>query len=434
MIRQIQTFMILGVAIVATPNSLMATDITKRVSLGNGGVQGNAFSEGNAVSADGRFVAFTSGASNLVPNDTNGVDDVFVRDRQTGKTERVSLGKGGVEADYFCHSATISANGRFVAFLSAATNLLPGNETGEQQFYVYDRQTGQIWRASVGPGGVAGNGTTQGTHISGSGRFLGFTSFADNLVAERHATTPQTSSFTICGRPKPHASVSRVPEVRSAIWARRASSACRRTRALFQLILTAREMVPGASDDGIVQGYIHDRKTGKNERVTVGPGGVQPNWFFNIVTGMSVDGRFVGILSGATNLIPGGTNGQIHVFIRDRVTGKNQLASVSSDGAQGNDFSSGGELSANGRYVAFGSSSTNLVANDTNGQDDIFVHDRKTGKTRRVSAGQDGVEGNGRSNFRGPDGERAYGGVQFGTGNLVPGDSNDMPDVFINRY
>ena len=111
-----------------------------------------------AISADGRFVAFRSDATNLVPGDTNGATDVFVRDRQTGTTRRVSVGPGGAQGNGGSFMPAISADGRFVAFESSATNLVPGDTNDMEDMFVHDRQTGTTRRVSVGPGGVQGNG------------------------------------------------------------------------------------------------------------------------------------------------------------------------------------------------------------------------------------------------------------------------------------
>ena len=155
---------------------------TKRVSLGPGGVQGNAGSYSPALSAGGRFVAFQSWASNLVPGDTNGRTDVFVHNRRTGRTERVSVGPNGAQGNAGSASPALSADGRFVAFGSDATNLVPGDTNGEADVFVHDRRTGTTERVSVGPGGGQGNGESFSPSLSADGRFVAFQSYATNLV------------------------------------------------------------------------------------------------------------------------------------------------------------------------------------------------------------------------------------------------------------
>ena len=125
------------------------TDTTWRVSLGSGGAQGNGSSGGSTISANGRFVAFSWVATNLVPDDTNGKSDIFVRDRKTSTTIRVNFGPGGVQGNGGSGIATISADGRFVAFKSGASNLVPG-DTNETQQDIFVRQTGTTERVSLG--------------------------------------------------------------------------------------------------------------------------------------------------------------------------------------------------------------------------------------------------------------------------------------------
>ena len=127
-----------------------------------------------AISADGRFVAFSSDATNLVPGDTNGTADVFVRDRQTGTTRRVSVGSGGAQGNGLSVDPAISADGRFVAFASDATNLVPGDTNGADDVFVRDRQTGTTRRVSVGSGGAQGDRVSFDPAISADGRFVAF--------------------------------------------------------------------------------------------------------------------------------------------------------------------------------------------------------------------------------------------------------------------
>jgi hypothetical protein len=161
-----------------------ARDRIERVSVGPGGVQGNG--ESNflpAISADGRFVAFISSATNLVPADTNGAADVFVRDRRSDTTERVSVGPRGVQSNADNFAPRISPGGRFVAFTSMASNLVPGDTNETWDVFVRDRKLGTTQRASVGPGGVQANSAGGfGSAISAGGRFIAFESDASNLV------------------------------------------------------------------------------------------------------------------------------------------------------------------------------------------------------------------------------------------------------------
>lgn len=158
---------------------------TKRVSVASDGTQGNDLSGSASISGDGRFVAFVSAASNLVPGDTNGVFDVFVHDRKTGITTRVSVASDGTQGNAdsaFVGAPQLSSGGRFVAFESFASNLVPGDTNGTLDIFVHDRQTGTTTRASVASDGVEGNDQSLSPSISGDGRFVSFDSVASNLV------------------------------------------------------------------------------------------------------------------------------------------------------------------------------------------------------------------------------------------------------------
>jgi Tol biopolymer transport system component len=158
---------------------------TERVSVDSSGAQGNSsISRGSisSISADGRFVAFPSTADNLVPGDTNGNWDVFVRDRQTNVTARVSVDSSGTEGNNWSGAPSISANGRFVAFHSLADNLVSGDGNGKWDVFVHDRQTGVTERVSVDSSGMQGNAESFRASISADGRYVAFDSIADNLI------------------------------------------------------------------------------------------------------------------------------------------------------------------------------------------------------------------------------------------------------------
>ncbi|MDT7943806.1 MAG: hypothetical protein RQ985_04565, partial [Dehalococcoidia bacterium] len=146
------------------------------------GTEGNGYSWFPSISADGRYVAFESIASNLVPGDTNGVSDVFVHDRLTGQTTRVSVASDGTQGHSASDHPSISADGRYVAFESFASNLVPGDTNGKRDVFVHDRLTGQTARVSVASDGTQGNGDSIYPSISADGRYVAFVSGASNLV------------------------------------------------------------------------------------------------------------------------------------------------------------------------------------------------------------------------------------------------------------
>lgn len=350
----------------------------------------------SSMSATGRYVAFASDAEGLVPFDTNQLSDVFVRDRKAGKTQRVSVASDGAQAvglppaggrgytycaysdsvgDYMSYDPSISANGRYIAFVSHAENLVPGDTNLAADIFVHDRKNGKTERVSVNSEGeqtmssIAIAPCSAYPSISASGRYVSFSSIADNLV-------------------------------------------------------------PRDTNDAH-DVFVHDRQTRETRRVSVASGGGQSIMSCQLGdhecvpwkarTHISADGRYVAFDSDASDLVEGDTNQMIDVFVHDRRKGRTERASVTSNEDEGVHFlckfcavwrgssipgqahrTAGDVLSADGRYVVFVSSAANLVPNDTNDQTsippevdglDIFLRDRKNGRTERVSVDSNGKEG-----------------------------------------
>src|SRR5436190_3414638 len=156
-----------------------APGFTELDSMSSTGVQGNQDSELPAVSGDGRYVAFASLSDNLVPGDSNGAVDVFVRDRLTGTTERVSVSSTGVQGNAGSGllngmgGPSLSADGRYVAFDSQASNLVKGDTNNAIDVFVRDRLTGTTERDSVASDGAQGSG--EEATISDDGNRVAFT-------------------------------------------------------------------------------------------------------------------------------------------------------------------------------------------------------------------------------------------------------------------
>jgi Tol biopolymer transport system component len=405
---------------------------TKRVSVGPNGRQSNDISWGPVLSADGRFAAFASKATNLVPGDTNNETDVFVRDRRTGKTERASVGPNGIQGNsppwsFSPGSSALSADGRFVAFGSDATNLVPGDTNGEADVFVHDRRTRKTERVSVGPGGGQGNDWSSSPTLSADGRFVAFYAEATNLVPGD--TNNQWDVFVRDRRTGKTERVSLGPSGVQSNGSNYAPvlSADGRFVAFYS---DASNLVPGDTN-GEADVFVHDRRTGKTERVSVGPGGGQGNGE-SFSPSLSADGRFVAFQSYATNLVPGDTNNTSDVFVRDRGTGTTERVSVGPGGVQADGTSFDTELSADGRFVAFASDASNLVSDDTNGMNDVFVHDRQTRKTERVSVGQRSVQGNRGSIDPALSADGRVAAFYSSADNLVQGDTNSEADVFVH--
>ncbi|MBT9582780.1 PD40 domain-containing protein [bacterium] len=393
------------------------------------GLQGNAGSHDPKTSADGRFVAYSS-ASTLVAGDTNGANDIFVHDRQLGTTTRVSVDSAGAQANSASSVPSISGDGRFVAFESGASNLVVGDSNGQDDVFVHDRQTGTTTRVSVGAGGQQANDAAFQSSISPNGRFVGFASTATNLVAgDSNATTDVFVHDSQTGTTTRVSLSSAGVQGNSSSFRPPSFSADGRFVAYRS---SASNLVVGDSN-GANDVFVHDRQTGTTTRVSVGSGGVQANGFSG-GSSISADGRFVAFESFATNLVAGDSNGQMDIFVHDRQTDTTTRASLDSAGVQGNGSSiDPPSLSADGRFVAFGSFASNLVAGDSNGTGDVFVHDRQTAATTRVSLSAAGAQGNSSSNAPWISADGLFVAFHSNASNLVTGDTNSSTDVFVTN-
>jgi Tol biopolymer transport system component/chitodextrinase len=377
---------------------------TSIISISSDGEEANHESGGMAgggggrlgISSDGRFLAFASRADNLVARDTNDAWDVFVRDRHLNSTERVSVSSAGSESAgcwlYGSHSPDISAGGRYVAFASDCTNLVPEDANGDvRDVFVHDRQTHETRLVSVSSEGEQADGLSDRPSISGDGRFICFSSFAANLV-------------------------------------------------------------PGDTN-GREDVFVHDRDPDENgvfdepgkistTRVSVSGAGAQAEGGGSYTGAISADGRYVAFASAAGNLIPDDTNGAVDVFLHDRFSGRTELVSVSSGGAQANGHSCnaagfiGLGISADGRFVVFDSSASNLVPGDNNNARDVFLRDRIARTTRRVSICPCGDEGDSDSYGYGLSGDGSTAAFISRAGNLLVGlaDGNQASDVFVHQW
>jgi N-acetylglucosamine-6-sulfatase len=410
----------------------------ERASLSGSDAQGNALSSDPAISADGRYVAFASAASNLVAGDTNGVTDVFVRDVVTKAVDRVSVPAAGGQSNASSELPAISADGRYVAFHSSATNLVAADTNGASDVFVRDRQSGTTERVSVASDGAQGAGSYESASISADGRYVAFTAHGGGAldptmpshaggggyVRDRLGATTSHVARAVDDPPpgqEPPNGPSGDPAVSAdgryvAFWSRATN-------------LTS---AAGCAVDCI---HVYEVTSGANTFVgQTSTGGLPENnqGLPSITTVLGAP--VVAYLSVATNLVPGDSNGAADVFVR--ASGTTTRVSVASGGGQANAGSSlriggGRTISADGRYVAFQSDASNLVDADTNGRADAFVHDLALGRTIRVSQellhGQ--ANGDSRSPWLSDDGR--YVAFQSTASNLVGGDTNGVDDVFL---
>jgi Tol biopolymer transport system component len=351
----------------------VATGGTTLASVSTGGAQGDQRSFQPCVSADGRFVAFNSDADNLVPSDNNGTADVFFRDQQAGTTTRVNVGWNGAQSSVQSATVAMSSDGRYVAF-DSPDPLVQGDTNSDFDVFVRDLQAGTIARASLGSSAAQGNGPSSSASLSADGRNVAFLSSASNLVS--------------------------------------------------------------GDTNGAQDIFVRNLQAATTTRVSVATGGAQANGNSDSPN-ISPDGRYVAFTSAATNLVPGDTNGTTDIFVRDLQTGTTSRESVDSNGLQANGSSSAPAISRGGRFVVFVSAATNLVPGDTNAVSDVFLRDRLTGRTSRVSVNTAGTQGDQASevySYYGPPSVSTDGRLvvfdSWAT-NFAADDTNGVSDVFL---
>lgn len=326
------------------------------VSKSNEGIAGNAsatfgrYTAYPMMSAKGRYVVFVSTANNLVANDTNNTSDIFVHDRETNTTERVSVSSAGDESQssYPLSAAypSISADGQLVAFMSTAANLVTEDNNGTSDVFVHNRKTGETKRVSIDSSGNEGNGMSRYPIISGNGQYVVFQSKASNLVPnDTNGTSPYNGEDI----------------------------------------------------------FVYEIITGLTVRVDVKEDGTQRSNPFGIagLTGISDDGRYVSYCTSDQDLLGGSFPAQIMFHDRDADGNgvfdepggiANTVVSKANDGTFGNSNSPHSSMSADGRYIVFGSNSSNLVEDDTNSSWDLFLHDRILDTIERVNIASDGSQ------------------------------------------
>jgi hypothetical protein len=422
-----------SLAIEAAPAIATAQE-TGRASVDSTGVEGNGDSgaiDASSLSADGQVVAFDSVATNLVAGDTNGVSDLFVHDRTSGRTERVSVASNGTQANDGSDFPSLSADGRCVAFESFATNLVAGDVNGFSDVFVRDRTAGTTERVSVSSAGVEGDGDSYSPAISADGRIVVFQSYATNLVVG-----DTNGSADVFVHDRVTGVTDRVSVDSAGLQSDSGSGGggmrCSADGRFVAFDSDATNLVAG-DVNGLDDVFVHDRLTGITERVSVDSAGAEAD-SYSFWPSLSADGSIVAFFSHASNLVAGDTNGAADVFVHDRSTGATTRVSVDSAGAEANSDSgaSGTSLSSNGRYVAFDSHATNLVANDVNGWPDLFVHDRATGVTTLASVDSAGVQGDDNSFYPALAGDGVSVAFLSDATNLVASDTNGAADVFVH--
>jgi len=400
----------------------------ERISVDSNGNEADDQSRYPAVSADGRFVAFASSASNLTPVDTHGVENIFWRDRQNGETLLVTVGSDGAPANSPCGFPTMSASGNLIAFVSKGTNLVKENTAGFSNIYVAS-PAGTLANGliSLGFDGSPADGDSYYPSMSADGRLIVFNSGATNLVSNDmngvhdifvyDRQTGETDRVSVSTNGTESNGASYTPVI----------SADGRFVTFYS---EATNLAPPVANPNGFQFkediFVHDLRTHETTRLVESSG--ESLWTDGI-SAISADGRFVAFESGLDNLVPGDTNGHRDVFVQDRQTGQTELVSVASDGTQGNALSHGPAISADGRFIAFTSWAQLVSGTYGGGQTfyhNIYLRDRQTGETTILAYSMQyggfplSISADGR--FVGFDDVASH---------LVSGDNNGVSDVFV---
>ncbi|WP_189175366.1 PD40 domain-containing protein [Streptomyces lasiicapitis] len=409
---------------------------TERVSVGPQGAQGNAASTSPAISADGRYVAFVSASRNLVANDTNGTPDAFVRDLRTGTTERVSVKSNGKASHGVVREVSLSADGRYVAFTSTADDLVGGDPNDLDDVFLHDRRTGRTERVS--PTGASYDGLrgplTYNPAVSGDGRYIAYASGAADLVPD---DANQRDDVLLHDRKKKTTELAQLTSTGQHGEGDAFAPAFAADAGGRYLAFTSN--APGLTDvedhSSATDVFLRDREKNTTELITVPHG-------YNRKTpsggaALSGDARYVAFTSTSGVLRPEGPapTSRRNVFVYDRETKRMRLVSAAADGTPANGDSEGVSLSRDGRYAAFTSAASNLApGDDGDSSADVFVRDMLTGEVRLVSRDSEPVSEDTRPGPRTGVSDNADA-VVFDSpaANLVPDDTNSAADVFLRR-
>lgn len=393
---------------------------TERLGTSPTGEQADSYTYGPEFSADGRFAVFSSEATNLVPGDTNGQRDVFVRDLRKGTVERVNVSSAGVQADNTSTAFDISRDGRYVLFTSQARNLVhwdtpPPADEWVDDVYLHDRRTGRTERLSFGIDGRSVD--VGGAEMSADARYVAFTARPNRM--ETDDPNGYRMLYLLDRRT---GKVKRVSERTRPEWT---------------------SVVYDVSDDGSRLVYdqfqyrgpgsalwAYDIKKGTQRQLNVTPDGT-PTTAMAVDASLTADGRYVAFSSSAPDLVPDDTNGtETDVFVRDLRTGKIRRISHNAETAFGTQSP---ELSPDGRYVAYESTPRNR---DTGyfGVGNVYLRDLRTGTVRLVSESVTGgtVEDEAVTLYSVSRGGKEVG-LSSGSTQLVPDDTNGVTDGFVRH-
>lgn len=403
--------------------------ITTRLSETTLGGESDSASFSVKLSDNGRFAVFQTNATNLITADSNGVSDVVLKDLQTGVLTCMSCAAGGIVGDGASTSPTISGDGRFVAFQSAATNLVAGDSNVATDVFVREIATGALEIASraTGVAGAPGVATSGQARLSSTGQFVVFSSIAANLVSGD--TNAQADVFV---RDRLNSGTTRVSvatgggQASGGFGGATASTISADGR--FVVFTSGQQTLSVGDTNNLADAFMHDRQTTTTERLstTAGTTGscLDPT--------ISADGSMVAFSSTFADLVTGDTNAARDTFYRARTSAV--LTRITAAGAvEANGPLEVPSLNGNGTKIAFQSAASNLIAVDTNASNDIFNLNIGTGVISRISVSTAGLEATGSSTFPWYASNSDIVAFSSGASNLIANDANASVDTFANR-
>ncbi|HEX9823354.1 MAG TPA: hypothetical protein VGB51_03040 [Actinomycetota bacterium] len=406
---------------------------TSRLSVSESGAEFDQVSGSPEISADGRWVILSSDAP-LIASDANGIKDFYVKDLATGELELVSVASDGTQANAWVGTSSargsISDDGRLVAFESVASNLAAGDTNGVEDVFVHDRQTGTTIRASVSATGAQGTAYSFAPQLSGDGRSVFFFSEDDTLVPGDRS--PYIDIFRRDLQTGALELVTVDSNEQQSVFDPNSFAIDRTGSVVAWAAISPTNEVPDPNGP-VADVYVRDLVAGTTKRISTAPGGAPTN-MTSVDPSVSADGRYVAYGSLATNLVPGDRNRFVDIFVHDRQTGRTERVSVSPAGEESIYGGGSPSFSADGRFVAFNGPGPDLSSTpEGNSGTDAYVHDMVTGSTFPVSVTPEGTTGNdlGISPVLSADGSLAV--FSSAASDLVSGDENGHTDAFLRE-
>jgi len=363
---------------------------TVLVTVAKTGLPSVAGGFGPTVSADGRFVGFASAGNDLVDGDTNGAVDVFLRDMVAGTTTMVSATQTGAPGDLSSglNSSSgaheISDDGRYVAFTSNATNLVPTPNNSKQQVYVKDMLTGVVTRASVDASNAAGNDTSSVPALSGNGRVVAFVSQAANFSL---VSTSHTGQLFVRDLETATTTLESVTSAGTPTLSRPASAPALSFDGRYLAFESQAQLEPRDRDIGTWDVFLRDRALHTTTLASLSANAIAGA--DSRAPSISADGRWVGFQSLDDTLVGGDVNHLVDVFLYDRTTEAVTLVSQNDAGQQTNAPSTSASVSSDGRFVLLMTSASNLVTSPTSTGSQLYVRDMRTNDAPVVTLGAD---------------------------------------------